>query len=83
MSPTPQGMIAVAVILPVFATLAVVARISVRRMKGTRLFSDDWTILVALVRPMNGASLVENLHGSITTRQLDAHVDNGNHTDCW
>ena len=50
MSPTPQGVIAVAVILPSFASIAVALRFYVRRKKKTQLQSDDWTILVALVR---------------------------------
>ena len=49
MSPTPQGVIAVAVILPAFAACAVVGRFSARRMKRVRLQSDDWTIALALV----------------------------------
>lgn len=50
MSPTPQGVIAVAVILPSFATVAVVLRFYVHRMKKLPLKSDAWTILAALVR---------------------------------
>lgn len=50
MSPTPQGVIAVAVILPCFGTIAVALRFYVRKMKGLQLQNDDWTILVAMVR---------------------------------
>ena len=49
MSPTPQGVIVVAVILPTFATLAVVARLYARRDKKAGIKSDDWTIMLALV----------------------------------
>ena len=49
MSPTPQGVIAVAIILPSFATVAVVMRFYVHRTKRLPLQSDVWTILVAMV----------------------------------
>lgn len=57
MSPTPQGVIAVGVILPTFSTFAVVLRIYVRRMKDAHLQGDDWTILLALVCMNNGHEL--------------------------
>ena len=49
MSPTPQGVIAVAVLLPSFGTIAVALRFYVRKVKGAQVQSDDWTILVGLV----------------------------------
>lgn len=49
MSPSPQGVIAVAVVLPTFATFAVVARIWARRAKKISIKSDDWTIILGLV----------------------------------
>lgn len=35
---------------PILAIIAVVLRFQVRRIKGQKLESDDWTILAALVR---------------------------------
>lgn len=49
MSPTPQGVIIVAIILPMFATIAVIARLYARRAKKSGIKSDDWTITLALV----------------------------------
>ena len=49
MSPTPQGVIAVATVLPMFATFAVIARLYARRAKKAGIKSDDWTIILALV----------------------------------
>jgi hypothetical protein len=37
----------------IVAIVAVVLRFSARRIKGQKLRSDDWTILVALVRDPN------------------------------
>ena len=50
MSPTPQEVIAVAVILPCSGTIAVALRFYARRIYRAGLKSDDWTILIALVR---------------------------------
>lgn len=50
MSPTKGGTVAAAVILPVCGTLAVALRFYVRVAKNVKVQSDDWTILVALVR---------------------------------
>ncbi|KAL2036478.1 hypothetical protein N7G274_010813 [Stereocaulon virgatum] len=49
MSPTPQEVIAVAVILPCFGTIAVALRFYTRSIYRAGLKSDDWTILIALV----------------------------------
>ena len=49
MSPSPQGVVAVAVILPVFSMIAVIARFHVRKIKSTKLGSDDWSMLIAMV----------------------------------
>ena len=59
MSPTPQQVVAVAVVLSCLSTIAVALRFYVRKMKKIQLKSDDWTILVALVRWSQ--SDVENL----------------------
>lgn len=49
MSPTSQGVVAVAVILTSLSTVAVGTRFYVRLKKRIQLKSDDWTILVALI----------------------------------
>lgn len=49
MSPSPQGVVAVGVVLSCLPTIAVMLRIYVRHMKKTRLGSDDWSILAATV----------------------------------
>ena len=50
MSPSPAGVYAAAVVLPVCGTVAVAARFFVRAIhRKVGLKSDDWTILLALV----------------------------------
>ncbi len=62
MSPTPNGVVAVAVMLTSLSTVAVGTRFFVRLTKRIQLKSDDWTILVALVgrnpRPNAGNLIV-------------------------
>ena len=81
MSPTPRGVIAVAVILPTSATFAVIARLYARRAKKAGIKSDDWTILLALVCVQNRADrfctflTLSHFEGSrLGTRHLTA---------CW
>ena len=81
MSPTPKGVIAVAIILPIFATFAVIARLYARRTKKAGIKSDDWTIILALVCVR---IRVINSHTFLTLFcSVGSSLDYRNHVDRW
>ena len=41
---------AIAIVLPILATVTVCARTWTRHVKGTHLGADDWLVMLALVR---------------------------------
>ena len=51
MSPTSSDALAVAIVPTCCATVAVALRFYVRAKRGVQLAKDDWTTLLALVKP--------------------------------
>jgi len=53
MEDTPEEMYAIAVVMTVLATLAVILRLHARRLRKMDLAWDDYTMILALVMPSN------------------------------
>ena len=47
---TPNAILAVSIIFPIFSVLIVSLRFYVRRVQNARLLGDDWLLLPALVQ---------------------------------
>ena len=85
MSPTPQTMTAVAVVLSILATVAVVGRFYARHLKDVGIKSDDWTVLLALVSQRNTEKvkwLGNRLTRSNCILLLVSYLDYGSCVDC-
>lgn len=53
--PNTAGCYAVAIIMPVFGTLFILARFLAKRIRERPITTDDWFLLAGLVRPLDAA----------------------------